>query len=110
MRQQRNNKSRVKIVAYSTTVNWTPGFHGAILRVGLLTGALALNIIDPYAEEGDELTVLVKADGSARVVTIGGAAAAGGTVSLGANGEAAIKLIASGVGTVVRYMAAVVPA
>jgi len=110
MRPRNNNKSVLKVVPYGAIVDWTPGFNGALLRVGTLTGALALNIIDPYAEEGDEVTIFVKADASSRIVTIGGAAAAGGTVTLGANGEAAIKLIASGVGSVVRYMAAVVPA
>lgn len=63
------------------------------LQIGMLTGDLTLNLIDPYGQSGDYLKVLLIADGvSPRTVTIGGPQGAPGVAVLNV-GVAALFLI-----------------
>ena len=93
MRLRNNNKARVVSVPYAATVNFTPGSGDVTLKVGQMTGALAINIIDAFAEDGDVLKLLYSADATQRIITIGGAQGAGGTITVGANGAGASLLI-----------------
>ena len=100
-------KRRTVYVDYAATINFTVPPECDTLRIGTLTGALALNIIDPNGKDGDYLKILVMADASARVITIGGAQGAPGTVNLGANAVACFWIIFhEGIG---KYASVVAP-
>ena len=100
-------RKRVYIEPYAATINFNVPSECDTVRVAVLTGALAFNIIDANAKDGDYFKLLVQADASARTVTIGGAQGAPGSIALLATGVACVLLTYhEGIG---KYVATVTP-
>ena len=92
MRPKLHNKARVKRLPYAATVTGAPG-SGDVTILVALTGNITFNIVDPFCEDGDRLTLMFETDASPRTVTIGGANGAAGTVAVNPNSVGAVNLV-----------------
>jgi len=85
-----------KAPAYSATLAIVPTAQFTTFNVGQLTGAMTVNATVTNMYIGDEVTFLVAADGTNRIVTFGTNFLSSGTVTVTAAKTATVKGVFDG--------------
>lgn len=94
--------------AYGTTVAFTPDGGNVTVEVAELTGNMTFNITKrDIAEPGDILKLNFLADGTERVVTLGGTNGKAGTVTVPLSTAVSVYLIYSAVSD--QYQSVFIP-
>lgn len=71
--------------AYAATIAVTPNAGKTIIHPAELTGAVTINLTVTSSSEGDELQLILDADGTQRIATLGTGFVDGGTITVAAS-------------------------
>ena len=100
-------KRRTVYLDYAAAITFTVPSECDTLRIGQLTGPLALSIVDPNAKDGDYFKVLYQGDGTARALTIGGTNGQAATYNIATATGACLQLVFNE--TIAKYVPVVQP-